>query len=61
MSIGDIAMRSCWSKPCGSRSWCGASPCTVVQDNAFAVDGACVEGERQSPYGQLTFHDAETR
>jgi peptide/nickel transport system substrate-binding protein len=33
----------------------------LVRRITFAVDGACVEGERQSPYGQLFFHDAETR
>ena len=33
----------------------------LVRRITFAVDGACVEGERQSPHGQLLFHDAETR
>ena len=33
----------------------------LVRRITFAVDGACVEGERQSPYGQILFHDAETR
>ncbi|MER2600610.1 MAG: ABC transporter substrate-binding protein [Caldilineales bacterium] len=27
----------------------------------FAVHGACLAGERQSPYGELLFHDADTR
>ncbi len=27
----------------------------------FAVNGACVRGEQQSPYGELLFHDADTR
>jgi ABC-type transport system substrate-binding protein len=33
----------------------------LVRCITFAVDGACVEGERQSPHGQLLFHDGETR
>lgn len=33
----------------------------LVRRITFAVDRACVEGERQSPHGQLLFHDAETR
>ncbi|MBE2233899.1 MAG: hypothetical protein IAE85_10430, partial [Anaerolinea sp.] len=27
----------------------------------FAVHGACVAGEQQSSYGELLFHDADTR
>jgi hypothetical protein len=26
----------------------------------FAVNGECVQGERQSPAGELVFHDADT-
>jgi ABC-type transport system substrate-binding protein len=33
----------------------------LVRRITFAVDGACVEGVRQSPEGQLLFHDADTR
>ena len=33
----------------------------LVQRITFAVDGTCVQGERQSPYGELLFHDADTR
>jgi peptide/nickel transport system substrate-binding protein len=32
----------------------------LVRRITFAVDGTCVQGERQSPYGQLLFHDADT-
>jgi peptide/nickel transport system substrate-binding protein len=32
----------------------------LVRRITFAVDGACVEGVRQSPEGQLLFHDADT-
>jgi len=33
----------------------------LVRRITFAVDGACVGGERQSPEGELLFHDADTR
>ncbi|MDY7079195.1 MAG: ABC transporter substrate-binding protein [Chloroflexota bacterium] len=33
----------------------------LVRRITFAVDGTCVRGERQSPYGELFFHDADTR
>jgi len=33
----------------------------LVQRITFAVDGTCVQGERRSPYGELLFHDADTR
>jgi len=33
----------------------------LVRRITFAVDGTCMHGERQSPYGQLLFHDADTR
>ena len=33
----------------------------LVRRITFAVDGTCVQGERQSPYGELLFHDADTR
>ncbi|MDY7079191.1 MAG: hypothetical protein SXV54_19935 [Chloroflexota bacterium] len=33
----------------------------LVRRITFAVDGTCVHGERQSPYGELLFHDADTR
>jgi hypothetical protein len=33
----------------------------LVRRITFAVDGTCVQGERQSPEGELLFHDADTR
>jgi len=33
----------------------------LVRCITFAVDGTCVHGEHQSPYGELLFHDANTR
>jgi peptide/nickel transport system substrate-binding protein len=33
----------------------------LVRRITFAVNGACVGGERQSPEGELLFHDADTR
>lgn len=33
----------------------------LVRRITFAVDGSCVHGERQSPTGELLFHDADTR
>jgi len=33
----------------------------LVRRVTFAVDGTCVQDERQSPYGELFFHDADTR
>lgn len=32
----------------------------VVRNITFAVDRRCVQGERQSPFGELLFHDAWT-
>ncbi len=32
----------------------------LVRRITFAVDGTCVQGERQSPEGELIFHDADT-
>jgi len=32
----------------------------LVRRITFAVDGTCVRGERQSPEGELLFHDADT-
>jgi ABC-type transport system substrate-binding protein len=32
----------------------------LVRRLTFAVDGTCVQGERQSPEGELVFHDAHT-
>ena len=32
----------------------------LVRQITFAVDGECVQGERQSPYGELLFYDADT-
>jgi peptide/nickel transport system substrate-binding protein len=32
----------------------------LVRRITFAVDGTCVRGERQSPAGELLFHDADT-
>jgi len=32
----------------------------LVRRITFAVDETCVEGVRQSPEGQLLFHDADT-
>jgi peptide/nickel transport system substrate-binding protein len=32
----------------------------LVRRITFAVDGTCVQGERQSPTGELLFHDADT-
>jgi peptide/nickel transport system substrate-binding protein len=32
----------------------------LVRRLTFAVDGRCVQGERQSPVGELVFHDANT-
>ena len=33
----------------------------LVRRITFAVDGTCVQGEHQSPEGDLLFHDADTR
>ncbi|MEA3339274.1 MAG: hypothetical protein U9R15_04850 [Chloroflexota bacterium] len=33
----------------------------LVRRITFAVDGTCVQDERRSPYGELLFHDADTR
>jgi hypothetical protein len=33
----------------------------LVRRITFTVDGTCVQGERQSPEGELLFHDADTR
>ncbi len=32
----------------------------LVRRITFAVDGTCVQGERQAPAGELLFHDADT-
>ena len=32
----------------------------LVRRITFAVDRTCVQGERQSPEGELLFHDADT-
>jgi hypothetical protein len=32
-----------------------------VRRITFAVDRTCMGGERQSPEGELLFHDADTR
>ncbi len=32
----------------------------LVRQITFAVDGTCVQGERQSSYGELLFYDADT-
>lgn len=32
----------------------------LVRRITFAVDGTCVGGERQSPAGELLFHDTDT-